>query len=311
MDYQQLQTIREKYPILGPTLLSKEMGLSYSEVYCQARRMGIKVNKTHRYSRYSQTVTQRYDILDLSIWTPDLTPIGAYYLGIFWADATVDYKTPEQARNGRSRYFLQISLTVDEWSIIYKLAEVLRLSPDRVRPVKKYQEHHKDPKVLKLSGKRIASLMIDHYGILPRKSYINPAHPHNIPDDLYWAWALGIFDGDGSSNLSSVTPQYSWYTSPLFMEEFHPRLKANTRLQLNPPTDEQGTLKKLQVCDPHNVWHLAKFLYQGYEKDPQFPLAHRKHRRFLDYLQIYPDGPPPINEWVLRNSRTVKEDRVY
>lgn len=281
--------IAQRYPSEGPDLIAQETGLSRAAIILRANRAGITQDRKALYERISVTKTELFDTLNLSIWVPTLTSIGAYYLGLIWADGTVWYETPDQAKNRESAYFVQLCLSGEESLLVYDLAKRLHLPEDRVRPHKKYEEQHKDAKVLKLCGKRISSMMIEHYGVYPRKSYIDPEFPKNIPDSLLSSFSRGVYDGDGSGNLyvdNSSTPVYSFHGSKKFIFELWKRMKVQVPELLRDPYQHSQSkdLWLFGVHGPDKVGPLTRWLHN--EPSPDYPYAKRKHEPFLKFLSI-------------------------
>jgi hypothetical protein len=278
--------IKEKYPSEGPNNIAAEVGLSREAVIIRAKRLGVKQDRKALFKRISETRTELYDTLNLALWRPTLTPVGAYYLGLLWADGTVSYETPDTAKDRESHYNVVLTLTGDEQELVYDFARRLHLTEDRVRPHRKYEEHHKDGKTLKLSGKRITSMLIDHFGIYPRKSYSDPEFPKNIPDNLLSSFTRGVsLDGDGSGNLyeyNSPTPVYVINGSPKFINELWKRVKIQVPSLTREPYKISGeSIWAFGVHGPDKVPEFTRWLHN---EEPGYPFARRKHEPFLQFL---------------------------
>jgi hypothetical protein len=284
-----LQEIRDVYPEHGPKPIVEKFGVSLGDVYKKAQLHGIKINPEGQHRRASETKTELFDTLDLSIWAPNLTKIGAYYLGLAWSDANTAFVKPVDALRRQSRYFVRFCQSGEgDREVVDFLAKTLGLPPDRVRPVKKYKDSHKIPYGLKLCGKRIASLFIDHFGIPMRKSYVDPPYP-NIPDEFLAAFTCGQFDGDGSKILylpNSPNPYYRFYGSRLFLEEFHNRLEQRVGVKFRPirPHTKKESLWVFWVCDVRQTVPLTRFLYNEYYQEEGVPYFKRKHDAFYHFL---------------------------
>jgi hypothetical protein len=284
-----LRMIQDVYPEHGPKLIAERFGLSLVDIYRRARLNGIKVNKEGQYGRASETKTDLFDTLDLSFWTPELTKIGAYYLGLAWSDATTALLRKNWGSQEQSKQYVMFSQSGDgDRDVVDYLARILGLPEDRVRPAKKYKDSHKTPYRLKLSGKRIASLFVDHFKIPMRKSFIDPLYP-NIPDEFLAAFVCGQYDGDGSTVVfeeNSPNPYYRFYGTPLFLETFRQKLQDQVGVQFRPIRLHQrnGKLWVFGVYDVRQTVPLTRFLHREYYGEEGVPYFKRKHEPFRWFL---------------------------
>lgn len=272
--------IKEIYPTEGPYPISTAFNLSIDAVYIRARRMGVKCNKPEWYFRTTQTKIQKFDTLDLSLWVPELTPIGSYFLGLAWTDGTIAYRTPDEAPKRQSTYHVTFGHSGQDREILDYLAEKLNLSPERVRKVKKYQERHQIPFHLKLCGRRIASLFQDHFDIPMQKSFTDPPFPKNIPDDRLSSFARGVFDGDGHAHRH---PGYQFYGTNRFMEELWARLNSLIGVPKRPIHKcTGGKLRVFGIYAREDVERFTYFLHSDRFHTPNYPFIRRKHQKFLE-----------------------------
>lgn len=273
--------IKQRYPQEGPYKIAAEYNLSIDAIYLRANRLGIYANSQEWYQRTSKT-KEKFDTLDLSLWFPELTPTGAYFLGLAWADGTTAYRTPDQAPKRQSTYQVTFRHSGVDREVLDYLAEKLNLSPERVRKVKKYSEKHQHPFCLKLCGRRIADLFQNYYGIPMRKSYIDPPFPSNIPDALLGDFTRGLFDGDGTviyDPANSPNPGYKIYGSEKFMIELVRRLYAKIKLPSNPihTHGQCPGLKYFGIYAPTDVRKFTRFLHPD---SGDYPYLKRKHFLF-------------------------------
>jgi hypothetical protein len=282
-----LKMIQEVYPKYGPKPIAERFGLSIGDIYRRARLNGIYVVTIGQHERASQTKTDLFDTLDLHLWIPELTSVGAYYLGLAWADATMAFVRPQDAIGRWSRYHVAFSQSGEEdKEVVYFLANKLGLPDSRVRQVKKYKDSHKHPYRLKLSGKRIASLFIDHFGIPMRKSFVDPPYP-NIPDNRLIPFARGLFDGDGSSvyewGSSYCAPPYRFYGTTVFLESFRERMQKILSFRIPSIRPHCDKLSVFDVCAIEAVRELTLAMHAEREQGIEYPFMSRKHRHFMEF----------------------------
>jgi len=284
--------IVRRYPEEGPDQLAEDLGLSRAAVILRANRNGITRDEEAKYEQSSRTRTERHDTVDLSIFDP-LSHAGAYYLGLCWSDGTVAYKEHKDFVKGGQWPGFYVNYTLTDWEPLYDLAKRLGFSSERVRNHKKYKEHHKQAKTLKISGRRIAGMFIRQYGIPMRKSYIDPPFP-SIPNEFLGSFARGVFDGDGSNTLGSGTlsmvdgvPYRYFYGSEKFLRELEERISSQTTLRFRRiyPHSQSKSLYGVAYTHQLEVNTLTRFLHPELELgQTDYPYIKRKHEVCLKLL---------------------------
>jgi hypothetical protein len=269
------QMIRAVYPTHGPGPIMEKFGLTKHSVHTHARLLGVKFNHEDKY--------------DLSIWTPNLTKIGAYYLGLAWSDGCAELAKSKDIPREKRRCRVRFGQAGEEdRKVLDYLAMALKLPADMVKPGKRRKEHHKTPYRLNLSGERVVSLFLDHFQIPQRKSFVDPPYP-NVPDEFLAAFTCGQYDGDGSTRVKknrSINPYYNFYGTPTFLETFRQKLQDQVGVQFRPmrPHQKNNRLWVFGVYDVRQTVPLTRFLYHGYYQEEGVPYFKRKHEPFQWFL---------------------------
>jgi len=277
-----IEDIRRRYPSEGAKGLAKDWGKTEANISLIAGRMGVRADPSLRLARMSLTKTEKYDKLDLSIWEP-LTRNGAYYLGLLWADGTVQDDPAEDSLAVRRT--VSLTLSEPEHDLVFSLAGLLKLPASRVRP-KKVKPGEKPAWRLDLSGRRVLKLVKEEYGIVDKKSLYDPPYPR-IPDCFLSSFARGVFDGDGYPGLHDGIPSWNWLGSDKFLRILQEKICAQVGILPNSVMDrpsETGYLRGIEWAAKEDVIKLAQFLHQERFDNPSYLYARRKHDPFLVFL---------------------------
>jgi hypothetical protein len=234
--------------------LAASLGKTLSSIMNRARRLGLK--RVNKFKKMAVTRAQNSETCDWEYFNRELTPNGSYILGYSWADGCID-----DMRNGAIRIprtmkyachrqdediILQIRKEVkSNHKIIYKEAEVLNSGINA------------GPRILlDVSNHLFVKPIVEKYGILPRKSYLDPPYPATIPNSLANHFARGVLDGDGSFSDST----FSWRGSYTFLNGLQKQISYCTGIRTNQITREEN-IWAIRWGGLNEVLILASWLY--------------------------------------------------
>ncbi len=174
--------------------LAEHFNLDKETMRLRLRDLGLSIKNTNRVNR--RIKSDYFSIID--------SPVKAYWLGFLYTDGSVDH----YGATGRVRLQLQEA----DLEILEKFKEDLQLDCKITYDTRKNSTccsvEFVDEQIFNDLGK---------YDIIPNKTYASHNLPINkIPSQYLSAFALGLFDGDGSLTYSQnfstdVTIHYTAY----------------------------------------------------------------------------------------------------
>ena len=135
----------------------------------------------------------------------------AYWLGFLYADGYMETRNNQPFRVG-----LEIGL--EEEFIVDKFIQILGLNSEAKRYIKR-----SNTVLIRFANKSIVEDLVRH-GLVPRKSKIIEL-PQLHSDELYLAFLLGFFDGDGKTGTTRIVTG-----SLKFLQQIKDKFKLNFKI---------------------------------------------------------------------------------
>jgi len=196
---------------------------------------------------HNQTVNWKY-------FDGPLTAEKVYILGYLWADGGV--------YDEKGHSLLKLECHTQDEEILYWVRERLE-SKHKVS----YQEAGKykpgdGPKITcQICSTNLVRVLVDTYGILPRKSYKDCSYPTYVPSTLLSHFVRGYFDGDGCISFSLKSRQWYVAGSPRFIAGMQTAIVDQVRIPRY-KLHEQGSLRKAVWAAKPDLVKLYRWLYQ-------------------------------------------------
>ena len=217
--------------------------------------LNLKITNTNRVNR--RIKSDYFSIID--------NPIKAYWLGFLYTDGSVDH----YGATGRIRLQLQEK----DLEILEKFKEDLCIDSKIIYDVRKNSTccsvEFVDEQIFNDLAK---------YGIIPNKTYLVDSIPYEkIPSQYLKAYALGLYDGDGSLSYSNdfstdVTLSYTAYSEQevkdfqFLINNFIKNEKTNKNIFTTAwHTQWRGRLQVLNILD-ELYSSCPRFLKRKYDK---------------------------------------------
>lgn len=153
--------------------IGKRYNVSERTVADWLRKQNVELRPSGKISKIDQTI---FDNID--------SEIKAYSLGLIMSDGNV-------TRDGNT---ISITLTKDDGYILELINEKLLSNMGNICEV--HKEDKRPRQVLQFNGKHIKEALAT-YGVVPNKSHILYRLPDNIPEEFYYHFLRGLYDGDG------------------------------------------------------------------------------------------------------------------
>lgn len=209
-----------------------------------------------------------------NVWGPNV----AWLCGYVWADGCVQVQPEKYAKA-----LILGCITEDEELIRHVLRELscgvnisrypAKVSKEGIRAKAYSRATVYEPAVVD----SLVSL-----GIVPRKSFLDPPYPL-VPDEYFWHFARGVFDGDGSvSSKKSSNWSADFCGTFSFIDTLEEKLRS--RLEVPPITVRRRPNTKLALFSLTKYETLAKFYTELYKEPCQLFLS-RKRIKLRDYLR--------------------------
>lgn len=210
-EHQRIETIiKDRYEKEGAIPIARDLGLSPSQIMGVARRAEVQ---TVWQARTAATKRQQNPNCNAKVFEDPLTEEAAYFLGLVWADGSISYEQ-------NKRYCLSISLIQSEWHLLDALASFLGVEGHRYGPKRRLVSHQWQS-CFSIGNRDLVDSLFRR-GFIPDKSGKCAEHPKNIPENLYFAFARGWLDGDGSISYGLKNPRtipyLAWYGSDKALE---------------------------------------------------------------------------------------------
>lgn len=182
---EEIEYLLEHYPISNTQEIVKRLGQRHSlaSIYTKARSLGLQkigrpgYKKSDHHPCYCHYINERF--------FDDLTDSSAYVIGLIFADGCLE-------RKGR------VSIHSTDPAILYMVKEIMETS-SLVR------QHKQNARCKPIYSLRIDNIAIYNklleFGLSPRKSFGPSITFCNIPDDLFFSFLRGFFDGDGMAKF--------------------------------------------------------------------------------------------------------------
>jgi len=200
------QKLRERYPQEGPDLLAEELSLTKRQVMVKASELRVpSLNHGARASR-GRLRTLSGNSVDPSFFD-DWSIEVAWAIGYIWADGCVVKGVSNQ---------LKLSCSWGDREILAWFKEKLK-SVHKLRQVERLvYGKGKTYAVLDISGQSLVDVLIQKYGILPRKSFQDLGFPE-VPSEFLPHFCRGYLDGDGSIENEKNGFDISFYGKERFL----------------------------------------------------------------------------------------------
>ena len=229
--------------------------LNVETMKLRLNELNLKITNTNRVNR--RIKSDYFSIID--------NPIKAYWLGFLYTDGSVDH----YGATGRIRLQLQEK----DLEILEKFKEDLCIDSKIIYDVRKNSTccsvEFVDEQIFNDLAK---------YGIIPNKTYLVDSIPYEkIPSQYLKAYALGLYDGDGSLSYSNdfstdVTLSYTAYSEQevkdfqFLINNFIKNEKTNKNIFTTAwHTQWRGRLQVLNILD-ELYSSCPRFLKRKYDK---------------------------------------------
>lgn len=199
--------------------------------------------------------------LNLKYWLNLENPIACYFLGLFWADGSVEYY---KNKSGEIYGRMTMILVENDFSDVISF-----LQKDQWSLGIRHPKNRKTVLQCRTSEYQYIRFLIDHdYHIKSGASAYKILL--KIPDHLKHYWWRGYFDGDGSFNFKkgnkygfgiSACLDQNWNFCENLMNEL------NISYFISKRETEAGNSSELVVNNFEGVKKFANFIYDGYESD--------------------------------------------
>lgn len=189
---EKVELLRKRYPEEGPSLLCKELGVTYGGLLQKTHRLGLKYKYYKRDAAKTKAANSTYVNHDyFKSWSPNM----AYILGYIYADGCVSVRNNSKV--------LSFGCVESDGKLLLDIAEEMKSAHAIVRQgPRKRGPYTTRPFVrMAISSRFIVDSLIE-IGVLPRKSRTDTPLP-SVPECLFRHFVRGYFDGDGTQSLSS------------------------------------------------------------------------------------------------------------
>lgn len=238
------QVLRDLYESRGLTVqeTATALGAGYGTVHRYMNLYGIE-----RRPQGCQEVRTRRLMGYFSNWKGQVP----YILGLTWADGTV-------VLGKRVKWELQRG----DRCLLERIKDELDLDSS----LSDYDSEGTDGVVRRMSqlclhSGRVADFLIEEYGILPGKSFMDLAFP-SVPEGCLSDFIRGYFDGDGSITDSfRSTPCFTFYGGCSFITGLRDKIVSCLGLSYREVFHKHATVYRVSWGSKADVLLLGNFLY--------------------------------------------------
>ncbi len=186
----EIKFLRKYYKKKGGKWCAKKLKRNLGGIYVKRFKLKIK----------GKNCNQKYDNIEGIFSRKNLTSNIAYILGNSIADVNIRNRSKNKGHSYRLKY--EISGEPGKYRDNYALLMFIRKHISPERPIKKREQWDKrygkyyKKLILEISGlDKLIVRDLKYWGIIERKTGEEFLPP--IPNKYFYAWLLGLFDGDG------------------------------------------------------------------------------------------------------------------